>query len=65
MGVCGNGADYETLEEAEINKANLFISATGSDELNMLSCFLHAKWVLIILLQESEILNITIKALDL
>ena len=28
MGVCGNGADYETLEEAEINKANLFISAT-------------------------------------
>ena len=43
MGVCGNGADYETLEEAEINKANLFISATGSDELNMLSCFFARK----------------------
>lgn len=39
MGVCGNGADYETLEEAQIKNANLFISATGSDELNMLSCF--------------------------
>lgn len=40
MGVCGNGADCETLEEAGIARVELFIAVTGSDELNMLSCFL-------------------------
>ena len=40
MGVCGNGADCETLAEAEVEKAELFVSVTGSDELNMLSCFI-------------------------
>ena len=40
MGVCGNGVDCETLSEAEVEKAELFVSVTGSDEFNMLSCFL-------------------------
>ena len=40
MGVCGNGTDCDTLTEAEVEKAELFISVTGSDELNMLSCFI-------------------------
>ena len=40
MGVCGNGADCETLEEASVADSDLVIAATGSDELNMLSCFL-------------------------
>ena len=40
MGVCGNGADCETLSEAGIENTALFISTTDSDELNMLSCFL-------------------------
>lgn len=39
MGLCGNGADSDTLEEAGVSKAELFIAVTGSDELNMLSCF--------------------------
>ena len=43
MSVCGNGADCETLNEAGVEKANLLIAATGSDELNMLSCFLSKK----------------------
>ncbi len=43
MGVCGNGADCETLEEAGIESAELFIATMGSDELNMLSCFLARK----------------------
>lgn len=43
MCVCGNGADCETLKEAEIEKAELFVSVAGSDELNMLSCFLARK----------------------
>lgn len=40
MGICGNGTDCETLEEAGADKADLIVAATGSDELNMLSCFL-------------------------
>jgi trk system potassium uptake protein TrkA len=36
----GNGADCETLQEADIAKADLFIGCTGSDELNMLMCYL-------------------------
>ena len=36
----GNGADVETLQEAGVEKTDLFIAVTGSDELNMLMCFL-------------------------
>lgn len=43
MGVCGNCADCETLEEAGIDKAEIFIAFTDSDEMNMLSCFLAKK----------------------
>ena len=40
MAVCGNGTDCETLQEAHVERAELFIAATSSDELNMLSCYL-------------------------
>ena len=40
MGVCGNAADCETLEDAGIADTELFIAVTPSDEVNMLSCFL-------------------------
>ena len=40
MTVCGNAAACEKLSEANVKDAELFIAATGSDELNMLSCFL-------------------------
>ena len=43
MCVCGNGTDCETLEEAGVNKAELFVAVTGSDEFNMLSCFIAAR----------------------
>ncbi len=36
----GNGADFETLSEAGVERAELLISLTSSDELNMLICFL-------------------------
>ncbi len=39
MCVCGNGADTETLTEAGVKNAELFIAVTNSDELNMLACF--------------------------
>ena len=40
MCVCGNGVDCDTLSEAGVEKCDLFVAATGSDELNMLSCFI-------------------------
>lgn len=43
IGVCGNCADCETLEEAGVENAELFICFTDSDEMNMLSCFLAKK----------------------
>lgn len=43
MGVCGNAADTETLEEAGVDTAELFIASTSSDELNMLACFIAGR----------------------
>lgn len=43
MGVCGNCTDCETLEEAGIADAHMFFASTGSDEMNMLSCFMARK----------------------
>lgn len=43
IGVCGNGADCRTLREASAERADLIVASTGSDELNMLSCFMGKK----------------------
>ncbi len=40
IGVCGSGVDCDILMEASVSKAELLIATTGSDEVNMLSCFL-------------------------
>lgn len=40
MGVCGNCTDCETLKDARVSETELFVAVTGSDEINMLSCFL-------------------------
>ena len=40
IGLCGIGTDCEVLAEAGTAKADLVISVTGSDELNMLACFI-------------------------
>ena len=40
MGICGSGTSCETLSRAGVQSTELFIAATGSDEMNMLSCFL-------------------------
>ncbi len=40
MGVCGNGADVDTLREAGAPDADMVVAITGSDELNMLACFI-------------------------
>ncbi len=43
IGVCGNGADCETLEDAGVASADLLVATTASDEMNMLACFLAKK----------------------
>lgn len=40
MTICGNCADSDVLEEIGIDSVQLFVGLTGSDELNMLSCFI-------------------------
>ena len=40
MCVCGSGTDCEVLAEAGVDKAELVVSVTGSDEFNMLCCFI-------------------------
>ena len=43
MCVCGGGTDCDVLEQAGAETAELFVAVTGSDEINMLSCFLARK----------------------
>lgn len=43
MTVCGNGADVDSLTEAGVEKCDLLISSTQSDEKNMLICFMGKK----------------------
>ncbi len=43
MAVCGNCADTDALEEAGAKNAELIIAVAGSDELNMLCCFMAKK----------------------
>ena len=59
IGVCGNGVDFDTLEDAGADKAELFISVAGSDEMNMLGCFMAKKWGQSIRLPGFETANIT------
>ncbi len=43
MGICGNGANCEIQSEAGVDTCDLFIAATSSDELNILSCLMAKK----------------------
>mgnify|MGYP003287712518 FL=1 len=43
MGICGNGANCELQLEAGVDTSDLFVAATSSDELNILSCLMAKK----------------------
>ena len=43
MGVCGNGASYDILKSAGVDKADLVVAATDSDETNILACLISQK----------------------
>ena len=43
MCILGNGANAATLLEAEVDRADILIAATASDEINMLCCLIGKK----------------------
>lgn len=43
MGLCGNGASYDILKSAGVDRADLVIAVTSSDETNILSCLISQK----------------------
>ena len=43
MGIVGNGVSFQTLHEADVEHADLFIAVTGSDEENLLACVIAKK----------------------
>ena len=43
IGYCGNGAAFHVHEEAGVDRCDLFIAVTGSDELNIMSCMVASK----------------------
>lgn len=38
--ICGNGTDTKILEDANIENTEVFVAATGNDEVNLLACIL-------------------------
>ncbi len=44
LGVCGNGASAEILEQAGINNTEIFIAVTNMDEVNILACLLAREY---------------------
>ncbi len=43
MGICGNGASVEILESAGVERTDILIAVTSSDETNMLACVIGKK----------------------
>ena len=43
MGIYGNGASYDVLEEANVSNADLLIACTPQDEVNILCCMVAKK----------------------
>ena len=42
--ICGSGTDRITLENAEINEADVFVAATGNDQTNLLASLMVKKY---------------------
>jgi trk/ktr system potassium uptake protein len=45
LGILGNGASAETLEQANIKDADIFIAVTDVDEVNILACLLAREYM--------------------
>lgn len=43
IGYCGNGASFPVQRDAGVDRCDVFIAVTGSDELNIMSCLVAEK----------------------
>ena len=43
IGLCGNGASYDTLENADAKNTDLLIACAAADEINILACMVAKK----------------------
>ena len=43
LGIVGNGASFNVQSEADVERADLLVAVTGSDELNLLCCLIARK----------------------
>ncbi|MCC8073383.1 MAG: Trk system potassium transporter TrkA [Clostridiales bacterium] len=43
QGICGSGTQIESLQEAKVKNCDLVVSATKSDEINILACLIAKK----------------------
>jgi len=42
--ICGSGTDRKTLENSEINEADVFVAATGNDKTNLLASLMAKEY---------------------
>ena len=54
LGVVGNGASAETLEQAGIGEVDIFIAVTNMDEVNILACLLAREYRVEILIARTK-----------
>jgi len=59
MGVVGNGASAETLEQAGIEDVDIFIAVTNMDEVNILACLLAREYRAKILIARTKNIEYT------
>jgi trk system potassium uptake protein TrkA len=59
LGIVGNGASAEKLEEAGIKDADIFIAVTNMDEVNILACLLAREYQVEILIARTKSIEYT------
>ncbi len=59
LGIVGNGASAETLEQAGIKDADIFIAVTNMDEVNILACLIAREYQVEILVARTKSIEYT------
>ncbi|PLY02031.1 MAG: Trk system potassium transporter TrkA [Desulfuromonas sp.] len=59
MGIVGNGASAETLEQAGIKEADIFIAVTNMDEVNILACLMAREYQVDVLVARTKNIEYT------
>lgn len=59
MGIVGNGASAEILEQAGIKNADIFIAVTNMDEVNILACLLAREYQVRVLIARTKNIEYT------